>query len=305
MLQQTQVETVRPYYARFLTRFPDVNALARAPLGEILRLWSGLGYYARGRNLHAAARRIVRVHAGAFPRSVEELQELPGVGRSTAGAIAALAFGRRAAILDGNAKRVLARSFGVEGKAELWALGEKLLPTRDIRSYTQGLMDLGATVCKRENPHCERCPAENRCVARREGRIDELPSPRKKKQIPVRDCAWLVLHHERRVLLERRPPVGVWGGLWTFPESNGEIPKPVDRLHGCEIGDVRKGDEFEHAFTHFRMRIRPFYCEVRRLIPCAGESGRKWFDIATAAKAAVPAPVRTLLLGKMGTDPFS
>src|SRR4030095_8826826 len=144
--------------------------------------------------------------------SVEQLQELPGVGRSTAGAIAALAFGRRAAILDGNAKRVLARSFGVEGKAELWALAEKLLPANDIRPYTQGLMDLGATICKRENPHCERCPAESRCVARLEGRIDELPLPRKKKQIPVRNCAWLVLRHEGRVPLGKRHTIGLWGG---------------------------------------------------------------------------------------------
>ncbi len=296
MLQQTQVETVRPYYARFLGRFPDVNALARAPLGEILRLWSGLGYYARARNLHAAARQIVRVHAGNFPRSVEELQELPGIGRSTAGAMAALAFGRRAPILDGNAKRVLARSFGVQGKAELWALAEKLLPGSEIRSYTQGLMDLGAAVCKRENPLCESCPVANRCVARLEGRIDELPAPRKKKQIPVRDCSWLVLRHQGRVLLERRPAAGLWGGLWTFPESNGETPKPVDRLLGCEIADVRQGTDFEHVFTHFRMRVRPFYCEVRRVIPGAGEAGRKWFDIEVAARAAVPAPVRTLLL---------
>ena len=299
MLQQTQVETVRPYYARFLSRFPDVNALARAPLGQVLRLWSGLGYYARARNLHASARQIVRGHAGTFPRSVDELQELPGIGRSTAGAIAALAFGRSAPILDGNAKRVLARSFGLERKAELWALAEKLLPTSEIRSYTQALMDLGATVCKRENPLCESCPVANRCVARLEDRIDELPSQRKKRQIPVRDSAWLVLRHEGRVLLERRPPVGLWGGLWTFPESNGEIPKPVDRLLGCEIGHVRQGADFEHVFTHFRMRVRPFYCEVRRVIPGAGEFGRKWFDIAVAARAAVPAPVRTLLLDSL------
>jgi A/G-specific adenine glycosylase len=303
MLQQTQVETVRPYYARFLSRFADVNALARAPLGQVLRLWSGLGYYARARNLHAAARQIVRGHAGTFPRSVDELQELPGIGRSTAGAIAALAFGRRAAILDGNAKRVLARSFGVEGNAELWTLAEKLLPGRGIRSYTQGVMDLGATICKRENPWCGQCPVENHCVARLTGRIRELPLARRKKQIPVRNCAWLVLRHEGRVLLEKRPPTGLWGGLWTFPESDDEVPKPADRLLGCEIGYVRQGADFEHIFTHFRMRVRPFYCEVRRVIPRAGEPGRRWFDIAMAAKAAVPSPVRTLLLEKMGTYP--
>jgi A/G-specific adenine glycosylase len=294
MLQQTQVETVRPYYARFLSRFPDVNALARAPLGQVLRLWSGLGYYARARNLHAAARRIVRGHAGIFPRTVEELQQLPGIGRSSAGAIAALAFGRRAAILDGNARRVIARAFGVEGKAESWALAEKLLPARDIRSYTQGLMDLGATVCKRENPLCERCPVADACVARLEGRIDELPSARKKRQIPVRHCAWLVLRHENRVLLEKRPPTGLWGGLWTFPESNSD--ETVGRSLGYKISGMREGARFDHVFTHFRMRVRPLFCEVRDLPKRAQQSGRRWFDIRAAADAAVPAPVRALLL---------
>ena len=295
MLQQTRVETVLPYFERFLGRFPDVGALARAPQGEVLRLWSGLGYYARARNLHAAARQVVRLHAGIFPRAVEALEELPGVGRSTAGAIAALAFGCRAAILDGNVKRVLARSFGVEGKPEQWALAEKLLPGRGIRAYTQGLMDLGATICKRDNPLCEGCPVADGCVARRENRIDELPAPRKAKPIPVRTCSWLVLRHEGRVLLERRPTSGLWGGLWTFPESRRSL--------GCEIGRVRRGVRFDHVFTHFRLRVQPLYCEVRRVTPHAGEPGRKWFDIKAAASAAVPAPVRTLLIGVAASPP--
>lgn len=295
MLQQTRVETVLPYFERFLGRFPDVGALARAPLGEVLRLWSGLGYYARARNLHAAARQVVRLHGGAFPRAVEQLEELPGIGRSTAGAIAALAFGGRAAILDGNVKRVLARSFGVEGKPEQWALAETLLPGQGIRAYTQGLMDLGATICKRENPLCERCPVADGCVARRENRIDELPAPRKAKPIPVRKCSWLVLRHEGRVLLERRPVSGLWGGLWTFPESRRSL--------GCEVGRVRRGACFDHVFTHFRLRVQPLYCEVRRVLPHAAESGRKWFDIKAAAAAAVPAPVRTLLLEVNATPP--
>ena len=288
MLQQTRVETVLPYFERFVGRFPDVGALARAPLGEVLRLWSGLGYYARARNLHAAARQIVRACAGRFPRTVEKLEELPGIGRSTAGAVAALAFGARAAILDGNVKRVLARSFGVEGKSEQWTLAEKLLPARGIRSYTQGLMDLGATVCRRESPLCERCPVAECCVARLEDRVHELPAARRAKPIPVRNCAWLVLRHQGRVLLERRPPTGLWGGLWTFPESRRSL--------GCEIGRVRRGVRFDHVFTHLRLRVQPLFCDVRRIIPRAGESGRKWFDIKAAARAAVPAPVRTLLL---------
>ena len=294
MLQQTRVETALPYFERFVGRFPDVGALARAPLGEVLRLWSGLGYYARARNLHAAARQIVRACAGRFPRTVEKLEELPGIGRSTAGAIAALAFGARAAILDGNVKRVLARSFGVEGKAEQWVLAEKLLPARGIRSYTQGLMDLGATVCRRENPLCERCPLADGCVARLEDRVDELPAPRKAKQIPVRNCAWLVLRHEGRVLLERRPPTGLWGGLWTFPESRSDFA-PRARLLGCQIERVRRGAHFDHVFTHFRLRVQPLFCEVSRVAPI-GQSARRWFEVKAAARAAVPAPVRTLLL---------
>jgi A/G-specific adenine glycosylase len=296
MLQQTRVESVLPYFERFLGRFPDVVALARAPLGEVLRLWSGLGYYARARNLHAAARQIVRAYAGRFPRTVEKLDELPGIGRSTAGAIAALAFGSRAAILDGNVKRVLARSFGVEGKAEQWILAEKLLPARGIRGYTQGLMDLGATVCRRENPLCERCPVAGGCVARLEDRVHELPAPRKAKQIPVRNCSWLVLRHEGRVLLERRPPTGLWGGLWTFPESRSGVAKSRGRLLGCEIKLVHRGAHFDHVFTHFRLRVQPFFCEVSRVAPPAARSARRWFDIKAAASAAVPAPVRTLLL---------
>jgi A/G-specific adenine glycosylase len=296
MLQQTRVDTVLPYFERFLRRFPDVAALARAPLGEVLRLWSGLGYYARARNLHAAARQIVRLHGGRFPRTVEKLEELPGIGRSTAGAIAALAFGGREAILDGNVKRVLARSFGVEGKAEQWILAEKLLPARGIRSYTQGLMDLGATVCRRENPLCERCPVADGCVARLENRVDELPAPRKAKQIPVRNSSWLVLRHEGRVLLERRPPTGLWGGLWTFPESHSVVATSRSRLLGCEIERVRRGVHFDHVFTHFRLRVQPFYCEVSRVSPPSRQPGRRWFDIKAAASAAVPAPVRTLLL---------
>ena len=293
MLQQTRVDTVLPYFERFLGRFPDVGALARAPLGEVLRLWSGLGYYARARNLHAAARQVMRLHRGSFPRTVEELEELPGIGRSTAGAIVALAFGSRAPILDGNVKRVLARSFGVEGKPEQWSQAEMLLPERSIRAYTQGLMDLGATICKRDNPLCERCPVADGCVARRENRIDELPAPRKSKPIPVRNCSWLVLRHEGRVLLERRPASGLWGGLWTFPESRDSL--------GCEIGRVRRGVRFDHVFTHFRLRVQPLFCEVRSVTAHAGEPGRKWFHIKAAAAAAVPAPVRTLLLAVNAT----
>ena len=282
MLQQTQVETVIPYYQRFLARFPDVSSLAAATGDEVLRLWSGLGYYARGRNLLAAARAIAA--CGKFPDTVEGISELPGVGCSTAAAIAVFAFGRRAAILDGNVRRVLARRFGVQGEAAQWALAERLLPRRGVRAYTQALMDLGATVCTRSNPACGRCPVARACIARREGRIAELPAPRPRKPLPLRRATWFVYVRAGEVLLERRPGAGLWGGLWTFPETRlYDVPKP------------RKLAPLEHGFSHFRLRAQPLLCAVRDAGPRAEAPGRMWLDVADAAAAAVPAPVRTVL----------
>ena len=299
MLQQTQVAAVIPYYARFLARFPDIGALAAAPQDEVLRLWSGLGYYARGRNLHAAAMALAA--QGTFPRTLEGIRQLPGVGRSTAAAIAVFAFGRRAAILDGNAKRVLARCFGVQGEARLWDLAERVLPQRGIRAYTQGLMDLGASVCTRARPACERCPVARGCIARREGRIAELPAPRARRPLPQRQATWLVLVCDAQVLLERRAPEGLWGGLWTFPELNGADAKAhCRRALGCEILGARELAPLEHGFTHFRLRAQPLLCPVARRLPVAESAGRIWLDTADAAHAAVPVPVRKVLqaLGK-------
>jgi len=297
MLQQTQVEAATPYYLRFLERFPDVATLAAAPVGEVLRLWSGLGYYARARNLHAAARVVVGEFNGRFPDSAEALERLPGVGRSTAAAVAAFAFGRRAAILDGNVKRVLARQFGVEDKDEQWALAEKLLPARGIEAYTQGLMDLGATLCRRSNPECGRCPVAATCVALREERIAELPAPKKRKPVSTRTATWLVLLHQGQVLLERRPPSGIWGGLWSFPEPVGAAADYCRRELGCTIAPPRKLDAVEHAFTHFKLRAQPLRCVVRKAGRRAEAGGRMWLDLEEAERAAVPAPVRSLLLG--------
>lgn len=280
MLQQTQVETVIPYYRRFLARFADVSSLAAATEDEVLRLWSGLGYYARGRNLHAAARAVAA--RGGFPRSAEGLEALPGVGRSTAAAIAVFAFGRRAAILDGNVKRVLARRFGVQGAKAQWELAVKLLPQRGVRAYTQALMDLGATVCTRSRPACGRCPVAQACVARREGRIAELPAARARKPLPLRRANWFVYVRGGEVLLERRPGTGLWGGLWAFPEA---------RLPATPRG--HKLAPLEHGFTHFRLRAQPWLCRLRRSTPEA--AGRLWLDMTQATGAAVPAPVRRLL----------
>jgi A/G-specific adenine glycosylase len=269
MLQQTQVAAVIPYYQRFLSRFPTIGALAAASQDEVLQLWSGLGYYARGRNLHAAAQQIAR---NGFP---EDIATLPGVGRSTAAAIAVFAFGKRAAILDGNAKRVLARVFGVP-QAD-WDLAERELPQQDVATYTQALMDLGATLCTRR-PDCERCPVKRSCVARREDRVEELPAPRMKKPLPQRATSWLILKYKDRVLLERRPSPGIWGGLWCFPEGRGK---------GRKLGPI------EHGFTHFRLRIQPLLCEVRRKPPAG--AAQRWMRIADIAAAAVPTPVRRLV----------
>jgi len=293
MLQQTQVAAVIPYYERFLARFPDVGALAAASQDEVLRLWSGLGYYARGRNLHAAARAVAQ--QGRFPDTLEGLRALPGVGRSTAAAVAAFAFGRRAAILDGNVKRVLARCFGVEGDAAQWALAEKLLPARDIEAYTQALMDLGATVCTRANPGCQRCPLARECVALRGGRVAELPSPRERKPLPLKRTNWLVLLHQGTVHLQRRPSEGIWGGLWCFPEGPAtNIEAYCRTTFSCVIGRPRRLPVIRHGFTHFRLDIRPLLCSVRKFLPNARGV---WMGLDEATRAAVPAPVKALLAG--------
>lgn len=303
MLQQTRVETVLPYFARFLERFPGVAELAEASVGEVLRLWSGLGYYARARNLHAAARQVMHVHGGAFPRGAAALEALPGLGRSSAAAIAVFAFGARRAILEGNARRVLARCFGVDGfpgepqvARKLWSLADSLLPGRSIRSYTQGLMDLGATVCLRSNPRCDQCPVAAQCVALREDRVDEIPTPRPRKELPRREERWLLLVQNGRVLLERRPANGLWGGLWVFPQLRRRDPRSAGRLLGCDVEKTRALPALDHGFTHFRLKVRPLLCAVVGRIPGrARQTGRRWVGIRQAERGPVPVPVRTLL----------
>ena len=225
MLQQTQVAAVIPYYERFMRRFPDVRALAQAPVDEVLHLWSGLGYYARARNLHRAAQQVCEQHGGQFPRDFADVAALPGIGRSTAGAILALACAQRHAILDGNVRRVLARYFGVDGRRDaalekrLWELSERCTPAAHVADYTQAIMDLGATLCVRHRPRCVQCPLEARCAARRSGRQHALPAPRRPLRRTARRVFMVVALDPRdAVLLERRPESGVWGGLWCLPE---------------------------------------------------------------------------------------
>jgi len=303
MLQQTQVAAAIPYFERFVARFPDVQRLARASLHDVLRLWSGLGYYARARNLHRAARVVARERGGRFPESVEGLVQLPGVGRSTAGAIAAFAFGRRAPILDGNVKRLLARCFAVAGypgdaavAAQLWSLAEALLPRRAIETYTQALMDLGATVCTRTRPQCLHCPLRAQCVALRDARVQTLPELRPRRPLPLRRETWLVASHGGRVLLERRPAEGLWGGLWAFPRlaGGGRAADAVRRSLGEQPASMRRRTPFEHGFTHFRLRVQPIECEL-----AAQPAGRlprtRWMPFAEALRAAQPTPVARLL----------
>ena len=304
MLQQTQVATVVPYYDRFLARFPDVAALARASEEDVLALWSGLGYYARARNLHRAARDVVERFGGRFPANFEALLTLPGIGRSTAGAIAAFASGERRAILDGNVRRVIARHAGIAGNpadsaiaARMWAEAEARLPGADLERYTQGMMDLGADICGSRRPACLLCPVAADCVARLEDRVAELPGRRARAVPRRRRIAMLVVVSHGEVLLEKRPPTGIWGGLWSLPEADaGEAPAAaLARQWGMEADEIEPLAPFVHAFTHFTLDVIPWRITPRSGQRIAADRAATWLSLADLAGAALPAPVRTLL----------
>ncbi len=302
MLQQTQVSTVIPYYNRFLERFPTIQALALAPLESVLELWAGLGYYARARNLHRCAQVIVDDHKGKFPKDPLSIAELPGIGRSTAAAIGAFAFGQRAAILDGNVKRVLARCFGIEGfpgatqtEKELWLLAENLLPAENIEAYTQGLMDLGSTLCTRSRPVCSTCPMHDMCIARREGRQAELPAAKPKKAILERETTLLMLTDGRRVLLERRPPAGIWGGLLALPEPETVEASEFAQRHGCNLLAIQALPTLRHTFSHFHLNIQTLLCTVEMKASLVSEAGWQWLAHEDIETAALPTPIKYLL----------
>ncbi len=316
MLQQTQVATVVPYYERFMAHFPDVRALAGAELEEVLGLWSGLGYYSRARNLHKAARTIATEFDGRFPETVEAVTALPGIGRSTAGAILALALGRRHPILDGNVKRVLARHRLVEGwpgqsavERQLWADADAFTPEARLADYTQAIMDLGATVCTPRNPACERCPVQGDCGAAREGRQEELPTPKPRKRLPERHTAMLVIVDGRgRVLLQRRPPAGIWGGLWSLPEwdGEGELRHWCRERLGLELLHVEPAPRVRHTFSHFHLDIDPYYVEAAGA-PSPGVAepeAMAWHPLAASRRLGLPAPVARLLAG-LAEEPTS
>ena len=312
MLQQTQVSAVIPYFERFIARFPDVATLAIAPVGDVMAHWAGLGYYARARNLHACAQAVMRECQGRFPTSAADLVSLPGIGRSTAGAIAAFCAGERAPILDGNVRRVLSRHFAIDGDptaaatiARLWDLAQSLLPPqatcrRDpdaMASYTQGLMDLGATVCTRSAPNCSACPLAGSCIARAANRVRELPTPRTRRVQPEREVGVLIAHHSGRILLERRAPKGIWGGLWSLPEFGAELnPQGACDEIGVVAASIEPMAAFSHTFTHFRLVIHPWLVRAKSLAT-DGAPGpvQEWISANALNDTGMPAPVRRLL----------
>ncbi|HQS57963.1 MAG: A/G-specific adenine glycosylase [Gallionellales bacterium 35-53-114] len=318
MLQQTQVATVIPYYQRFVASFPSVSALAAASMDEVLAHWSGLGYYARGRNLHRAAQIIADKHQGEFPREFEQILDLPGIGRSTAAAICALAYHERRAILDGNVKRVLARYCGISGSTidkkieeQMWQQAELLLPKdqsprparvrggldSSISTYTQALMDMGATICTRSKPKCELCPVHSDCVALQSNRVAVLPPPRARKTVPEKHTTFLLLLHGNDILLEKRPPQGIWGGMWCLPqiEDGSGVVDDYLQIAGMEVSERIELEEFTHTFTHFKLHIVPVLLRVACKPDQVQQGGSEWMDLQEALRAGIPAPVRSLL----------
>jgi A/G-specific adenine glycosylase len=306
MLQQTQVATVIPYYERFMARFPTVYRLAAAPRDDVLAHWAGLGYYARARNLYSAAATIVADHGGELPDNMMSLQALPGIGRSTAGAILALAYCQRQAILDGNVKRVLTRFYGVSGwpgranvLQRLWALAEKHTPRRRVAEYTQAIMDLGATLCTRSSPGCNACPLNRGCVARAAGTQGQLPTPKPRALRPQRQVSVLLVQDkQRRVLLERRPDSGIWGGLFSLPElgTDEDADYWCARHLGAGVSSRRSLAPIDHAFTHFDLRIAPMVLELRGAPRNVMEDGEwLWYKPADEMDFGVAAPIGALL----------
>lgn len=327
MLQQTQVVTVIPYFQRFVASFPDVGALAAATEEQVLAHWSGLGYYARGRNLHRAAQIIAEKYQGKFPNEFEQIIALPGIGRSTAAAICALAFHQRRAILDGNVKRVLARYCGIVGwtadkkvEAQLWQQAEALLPHpfsgrvgESIATYIQAQMDMGATLCTRSKPKCAQCPVQDDCVAYQTNRVRELPTPRPRKTVPEKNATLVLLMHGNEILLHRRAPQGIWGGLWCLPQFDDDhaaaawcglhqtdlayqLENAQQELVECrDLGVCQRLLSFTHIFTHFKLHITPVLCLVARKPLSIGQVDSTWLSVEAALQAAIPAPVRTIL----------
>lgn len=308
MLQQTQVATVIPYYHAFMQAFPDLPALANAHEDDVLRLWAGLGYYSRARNLHRAAKAILEKHHGIFPDHLEGLQSLPGIGQSTAGAILALAFEKRATILDGNVKRVLARLYGIEapvneklGEEILWQLADKLTPTERIADYTQAMMDMGATLCTRSKPACEHCPFRKHCIAYQQNLVELLPAKKATKPIPTKSATFLIIQQNGKILLEKRPDKGIWGGLWSVPEITGEPnTQKIQQFCASTIGlkqvNVEPMPTFRHTFSHYHLAIHPvLITALDHRIKRLEEGTQIWYNLHHPSSVGLPKPIQTIL----------
>lgn len=303
MLQQTQVSAVIGYYDRFMQRFPTIASLAEAEQDEVMRYWSGLGYYSRARNLHHAAQTIMREHSGNFPTDFDTIQTLKGIGRSTAAAISVFAFNQRQTILDGNVKRVLARLYAIDGwpglpdvEKRLWQLAETLLPDQGLPAYVQGLMDFGATLCTRSKPRCTDCPMQGQCLAYQQQQVAQLPASKPRKTLPEKQVTMLMILDAGEILLERRPNQGIWGGLWSLPELS---PEQIAVLHvqqtlGMEVEALEVLPVLWHTFTHFKLEITPQPLQLtgrRSSLP----PNMQWLGLTDAIAAALPTPVRTLI----------
>jgi A/G-specific adenine glycosylase len=305
MLQQTQVGTVIPYFERFIARFPDVVTLATSALDEVLHHWSGLGYYARARNLHKSAQLIIADHQGEFPKTLEAAMALPGVGRSTAGAVLALSYQQRHPILDGNVKRVLTRYAAIAGWPQLpavqtllWALADSLTPRNRVVDYTQAIMDLGAMVCTRSAPSCEECPVATTCAAHLQGKVAEFPGRKPRRALPRRSTVFLILaDRDGALLLEKRPPTGIWGGLWSFPE----VPDDTNYRAWCTNRGFSEVNEFtalptiEHTFTHFHLAITPITARVPHQIACMDSDRWLWYNCDAPALVGLAKPVAQII----------
>jgi A/G-specific adenine glycosylase len=303
MLQQTQVSAVIGYYDRFMQRFPTIASLAEAEQDEVMRHWSGLGYYSRARNLHHAAQTIMREHGGVFPTNFDTIQTLKGIGRSTAAAISVFAFNQRQTILDGNVKRVLARLYAVDGwpglpevEKKLWQIAEDLLPDDGLPAYVQGLMDFGATLCTRSKPRCDGCPMQSQCQAYQQLRVAQLPASKPRKALPEKQVTMLMIVDAGEILLERRPNQGIWGGLWSLPElSPTQIAVPhVQESLGLETETLEVLPVLWHSFTHFKLEITPQPLQLTGRRPTLPPN-MQWLTLSDAIAAALPTPVRTLI----------
>lgn len=301
MLQQTQVNTVIPYFERFMDRFPDLKTLSIADEDEVLHFWTGLGYYNRARNLLKTAKMIVTDYANQFPFDLKTLEQLPGIGRSTAGAILACAFNKKATILDGNVKRVLIRLQGLQAPSndknmliQLWSLAEKYTPSNRIADYTQAIMDFGATLCTRANPHCTACVFTKNCQAYQQGLTTQLPRSKLQKTLPLRKTIFLIFKSQKKVLLEKRSAKGVWAGLWSFPEVETPDKDMIHKRFPFSIQKIKPGTAFRHTFTHFHLEILPIFISVKTTA-FLSDNNQIWYNLSQSQLIGLPAPVKSIL----------